>query len=164
MIGGAMGVGKTTVSKLLCKQLPKCVYLDGDWCWCMDPFVVCDETKALVVDNICHTLNNFIKCSVFENVVFAWVLHEQSIIDAIVSRLDTNELNIVSVSLVADENILKARLQKDIDAGLRSSDVIDRSLARLPLYENLNTIKIDTDNLTAEQIVLKILCLTNYNA
>lgn len=151
-----MGVGKTTVSKLLCKKLPKCVYLDGDWCWNMDPFVVCDETKAMVVDNICHMLNNFIKCSVFENVVFAWVLHEQNIIDGIVSCLDTEELNIVSVSLVASENILKSRLQKDIDAGLRSSDVIDRSIVMLPLYENLNTIKIDTDNLTAEQVAQKI--------
>ena len=134
-----MGVGKTTVSKLLCKKLPKCVYLDGDWC-------------------------NFIKCSVFENIIFAWVLHEQGIVDAIVSHLDTDELNIVSVSLVASENILKARLQKDIAAGLRSSDVIDRSIARLPLYENLNTIKIDADNLTAEQVALKILYLTNNNA
>lgn len=151
-----MGVGKTTVSKLLCKKLPKCVYLDGDWCWNMDPFVVCDETKVMVVDNICHMLNNFIKCSVFENVIFAWVLHEQNIIDGIVSRLDTEELNIVSVSLVASENILKSRLQKDIDAGLRSSDVIDRSIVMLPLYENLNTIKIDTDNLTAEQVAQKI--------
>ena len=159
-----MGVGKTTVSKLLCKKLPKCVYLDGDWCWHMDPLVVCDETKAIVKDNICHTLNNFIKCSVFENIIFAWVLHEQGIVDAIVSHLDTDELNIVSVSLVASENILKARLQKDIAAGLRSSDVIDRSIARLPLYENLNTIKIDADNLTAEQVALKILYLTNNNA
>lgn len=152
-----MGVGKTTVSKLLCKQLPKCVYLDGDWCWCMDPFVVCDETKALVVDNICHTLNNFIKCSVFENVVFAWVLNEQSIIDGIVSHLDTDDLNIISVSLVVSESELKARLQNDIDAGLRSSDVIGRSISRLSLYENLNTIKIDTDNLTVEQVVQKII-------
>lgn len=156
-----MGVGKTTVSKLLCKKLPKCVYLDGDWCWHMDPFVVSHETKAMVIDNICHTLNNFIKCSVFDNIIFTWVLHEQGIVDAIVSRLDKDDLNIVSVSLVADENILKSRLQKDIDAGLRSSDVIDRSIARLPLYENLNTVKIDTDNLNAEQVALKIFRLIN---
>ena len=33
LIGGTMGVGKTTVCQLLKKKLPKNVFLDGDWCW-----------------------------------------------------------------------------------------------------------------------------------
>ena len=33
MIGGTMGVGKTTVSHLLKKELNHSVMLDGDWCW-----------------------------------------------------------------------------------------------------------------------------------
>ena len=33
LIGGTMGVGKTTVSQQLKKELPKSVFLDGDWCW-----------------------------------------------------------------------------------------------------------------------------------
>ena len=46
-----MGVGKTTVSKELKNRLQKSVFLDGDWCWDMNPFVVNDETKAMVMDN-----------------------------------------------------------------------------------------------------------------
>jgi predicted AAA+ superfamily ATPase len=44
-INGTMGVGKTTTSRELQRLLPKCVFLDGDWCWDMNPFIVTDETK-----------------------------------------------------------------------------------------------------------------------
>ena len=160
IIGGTMGVGKSAVCEILNKKLPKCVYLDGDWCWNMHPFVVTEETKRLVKDNICHSLNNFIACSEFENILFCWVLHEQCIIDEIVSRIDSANLKVVSVSLTASETVLKNRLQKDIDAGLRENDVIARSVARLPLYDKLRTVKIDTDNLTLEQVAQKIISLT----
>ena len=40
LIGGTMGVGKTTVSQQLKKKLPNSVFLDGDWCWDADPFQV----------------------------------------------------------------------------------------------------------------------------
>ena len=48
----------------------------------------------MAVKNICFLLNNFIKCSAYENIVFCWVMHEQSIIDDIVSRLDTGDCKI----------------------------------------------------------------------
>ena len=46
----------------------------------------------MVIKNICAVLNNFLKCSVYENVIFCWVMHEQSIIDTIISGLDTAKL------------------------------------------------------------------------
>ena len=67
LIGGTMGVGKTTVSKALNSILDNSVFLDGDWCWDAHPFTVTNETKAMVMDNICHLLNNFIHCSAYEN-------------------------------------------------------------------------------------------------
>ena len=67
MIGGTMGVGKTTVCQLLKQNLPNSVFLDGDWCWDASPFQVTDETKAMVTNNICYLLNNFLKCSAYEN-------------------------------------------------------------------------------------------------
>lgn len=81
LIGGAMGVGKTTVCRRLKKDLPNSVFLDGDWCWDADPFLITEETKAMVMDNICFLLNNFLRCSAYENIIFCWVMHEQSIID-----------------------------------------------------------------------------------
>ena len=43
-----MGAGKTTVCQELKKLLPPCAFLDGDWCWDMEPFLVTEETKAMV--------------------------------------------------------------------------------------------------------------------
>ena len=61
IIGGTMGVGKTTTGQALKKFLPRCAFLDGDWCWDMEPFVVTDETRAMVMDNITHLLRNFLR-------------------------------------------------------------------------------------------------------
>ncbi len=151
LIGGTMGVGKTTVSKKLMKLLPDSVLLDGDWCWMSDPFQVTDETKSMVIDNICHMLNNFIKCSAYRNIIFCWVMHQQSIIDDIISRLDISGCNIRSISLVADVKALEGRLKKDIASGLRNPDIIERSTARIPLYEELDTEKFDVSSITADE-------------
>ena len=67
LIGGTMGVGKTTVSQQLKQDLPNSVFLDGDWCWDASPFQVTEETKAMVTDNICYLLNSFLHCSAYEN-------------------------------------------------------------------------------------------------
>ena len=156
MIGGTMGVGKTTVGQLLKQDLPNSVFLDGDWCWDSSPFQVTDETKAMVTNNICYLLNNFLKCSTYENIIFCWVMHEQSIIDFILKNLDTQNCDVKCVSLVADEKTLCERLSKDVERGIRSKDVIERSVARIPMYQALNTIKIDTNAKTPAVIVNEI--------
>ena len=152
LIGGTMGVGKTTVCRELNQLLPGSVFLDGDWCWDMSPFTVNAETKAMVMDNICHCLNNFLHCSGLENVVFCWVMHRQDILDDLLSRLDLTACRVLPISLTCTEEALCSRLQNDIDAGIRAPDILDRSPARLPLYSGLNTRKIDTTGKTAKEI------------
>lgn len=156
LVGGTMGVGKTTVCKQVKKDLPNAVFLDGDWCWDADPFQVTDETKAMVLDNICHMLNNFLHCTAYENIIFCWVMHEQSIIDSILERLDTANCSVKAVSLIADEENLKARLLNDIAHGLREGDVTERSLARIPMYRLLDTVKINTDGKTVKEVADEI--------
>ena len=159
LIGGTMGVGKTTVCRALQKKLPHCVFLDGDWCWDMSPFVVNEETKAMVMDNICHLLQNFLRCTAYENIIFCWVMHEQSIIDDILSRLDVGETEVITISLLASEKAITSRLEKDVTAGIRTPDVIERSIARIPLYEKLDTLKIDTNEKTADAVAEEIAAL-----
>ena len=156
LISGTMGVGKTTTCMLLKKQLKNAVFLDGDWCWDADPFTVTDETKKMVVDNICHLLNNFIACSAYDNVIFCWVMHEQGIIDGILSRLNTDGCKVVPISLVCTMDALTSRLQKDIAHGLRDESIVMKSTMRLALYQNLNTIKIDTSTRTPEEVARDI--------
>ena len=156
LVGGPMGVGKTTVSRELLKSLSRCAFLDGDWCWTMQPFTVTDETKAMVMDNITHTLGNFLRCSEFENIVFCWVMHQQQIIEDILSRLPLDGVRAVRVSLVCAPEVLSERIRRDIDAGLRDESNIARALSYLPLYDEVKSVKVDTSVLsaaeTAEQI------------
>ena len=159
MIGGTMGVGKTTICQKLKQKLNNCVFLDGDWCWDSDPFQVTDETKNMVLNNICFLLNQYIKCSAYENIVFCWVMHEQDIINDILNNIDTNNCNIKNISLICDKEILRIRLMKDVEDGIRKEDVIERSINRISLYDNLNTLKINTNNKSIDSIVDEIISL-----
>lgn len=120
--------------------------------------MVTDETKAMALDNICHHLNSFLKCSAFENIVFCWVVHQQEIIDSILERIDTENWRVVCVSLVCDAETLEKRLQGDVDRGIRRQDVI-RSLARLALYGLLKTIKADTSGRSIDDVAREIMGL-----
>ena len=157
LIGGTMGVGKTATCQILKNKLPNCVFLDGDWCWDMHPFQVTSETKKMVMENICFLLNQFIRCSTYENIIFCWVMHEQGIIDEIIAKLETENCLVHTISLICDADSLRKRLQKDVDAGLRSADVIQRSIARIGLYEKVDTEKIDVSHITPERAAKKII-------
>lgn len=106
----------------------------------------------MVMDNIVACLANFLACPDIDNTVFCWVMHEQAIIDEILSRLDFDGVRVVAVSLTCDEQTLRERLAWDVDAGLRTPDVVERSVARLPLYTSLETVKVDTTSLAPGEV------------
>ena len=149
IVGGTAGVGKTTTCRELQKILPRNVFLDGDWCWDMRPFVVTDETKKMVESNIAHLLNNFLDCSEFENVIVCWVLHQQYILDDLIARLNHSDCTIHCFSLISNEEALVERLNHDIADGKREPDIIARSVAAIPLYDALDTVKIDVSTISS---------------
>ena len=85
-------------------------------------------------------------------------MHEQAIIDEIVSRIDLENTHLHCISLIADENTVVSHLRNDIERGIREEAVIERSLSRIRCYNTLSTVKIDVTNLSLEQIVEKIIC------
>ncbi len=157
LIGGTMGVGKTAVCQKIKRELADCVFLDGDWCWDADPFQVNEETKEMVRKNICFLLNQFIHCSVYQNIVFCWVMYEQEIIDSILRELDKTDCDIKAISLLRSEQVLRERLLGDVQRGIRQEDIIERSIERIPFYYNLDTAKIDTTWKTIDQVAQEII-------
>jgi shikimate kinase len=153
LIGGTMGIGKTTVCQLLKEKLDNAVFLDGDWCWDADPFYINEETKKMVQDNIYYLLNNFTHCSMYDNIIFGWVMHEQTIIDDLIANIDISNCEVFPISLVCTPEALCKRIIKDVEEGVRKQDVLERSLQRLPMYKNLKTIKIDVSEITPEEEV-----------
>lgn len=158
-VNGTMGAGKTTLCRELKKLLAPSVFLDGDWCWDMEPFSVTDETRRMVMDNIQTLLNRFLQCSQPENILFGWVMQERAIVDEVLSGLKPDAASFRLFTLTLTEDTLRRRLRRDVDAGLREPDVIERSAARLPLYAHpsMKSTRIDASCLsvgeTARQLV-----------
>lgn len=156
ILNGTMGVGKTTVGKLLMQKLQPSVFLDGDWCWDMNPFVVNEENKAMVLDNITHLLKAYLNNSGFEYVIFCWVIHQEEIFNQILAPLCGIDFELHKITLMCSETALRNRLEADVKNGIRQPDVIERSVARLSLYEKMDTVKIDVSNISAWQAAEQI--------
>ena len=105
----------------------------------------------MVMRNICFLLNSFLHCTAYKNIIFCWVMHEQSIIDEIINSLDTGDARVIKISLMIDETNLRKRLSADIARGIRSN--------RIDMYQTLDTIKVDTVNKNVYEIVSEILTL-----
>lgn len=156
-INGTMGAGKTATCEELLKLLKHSVFLDGDWCWNMNPHIVTEETKKMVESNISFMLNSFIKCSEYKYILFCWVMDRQEIMDNILKRLKLDSVEVHTFTLTLTEDALTKRLEADISNGIREPDIIERSIPRIKQYDNMNTIKIDVSNITALQAANKII-------
>lgn len=152
LIGGPMGIGKSTICNQLNQDLDHSVFLDGDWCWNMDPFIINQDTKNMVLDNITHCLNNFIHTPGIENIIFCWVMHKQDIIDQIIQKLDTEGVDIHLISLICEKEELIKRMLID----RRDNQTIRKSLQYLELYKDLDTQKIDVTTLDVQKTIDKI--------
>ncbi|MEG2013782.1 MAG: nucleotide kinase [Anaerovoracaceae bacterium] len=117
----------------------------------MKTLIMISGTMGVGKTTTCRALQKILPRNVFLDGDWCWVMHEQSIIDFILSSLDTNDCLIKSFSLIADKNSLVKRIELDIDSGIRLADVIDRSVVRINNYKKLDTEKIDVSNITPSQ-------------
>ena len=83
-------------------------------------------------------------------------MHDQSIIDTILKKTDVANCSVKVVSLLAREDTLTKRIIHDINSGIRTIDVLERSIARIPCYQKLNSVKISTDDKSIREIAEEI--------
>lgn len=163
-IGGPMGVGKTTLAKELMKKLPSAVYLDGDWCWYTNPWILNEETRKIVILNASDMLKRFIESKSYQTIIFTWILYDNSIIKELTDRLPMNLVTFYNISLIADENTIVKRLEKDISDGIRPQIVIPRSKERLKHYPYVDSIHVDTTGKNKIEVLEEILSIVNTQA
>ncbi len=157
IINGTMGVGKSATCRELNKKLKNSVWLDGDWCWMINPFVVNDENKKMVINNINYLLRSFLTNSSLEYIIFNWVIHMEDIFDDILEPLNDLNFEIIKITLICDEDALKKRILEDVKLKLRDEECVRRSVERLDLYKEMSTKKIDTSNISVLETVDKII-------
>lgn len=161
IINGTMGVGKTATCKELNKKLYNSVWLDGDWCWMMNPFIVNDENKATVINNITYMLRNFLVNSSFEYVIFNWVIHTEDISNLILQRLNDLEYDLIKITLICSKEALQKRILEDVQLNLRDESGMSTSIERLTLYKNMDTVKINTTDISVSETVDRIIKIIN---
>lgn len=157
IVNGTMGVGKTVTCSELKKSLTNSVWLDGDWCWMINPFTVNDENRKMVINNITYLLRSFITNSSLEYIIFNWVIHIEDIFNLILQPLSDLEFEVIKITLTCSEEVLKKRIIQDIQLNLRDEPSINRSLERLELYKNMATEQIDTTELSILETVDRII-------
>ncbi len=153
IINGVPGVGKSAVCSSLYARLDGSVWLDADWCWMMNPFVVTEENKRMVENNSTYLLRNSLTNSSLKYIVFSWVIHREEIFKLLLDRLKDLSFELHKISLVCSEKALKERATKD----KRKQEQIEKSLKDMQGYWDMDTIKLDTSELEIYEVVDKIL-------
>ena len=153
IINGPIGVGKTTVGKLLCNKLNKSAFLDGDWCFDLHPFVADKETKDMAVDNIIHIIKNYLKCSQCDFVVFTWVMDQNDVYRKIINNIPSTDVRLYEITLICSAAALEDRWYKDTICEWRNEEWLSVSKKSLDYFKERDTLIVDTSNKKIEDIV-----------
>ena len=150
VLNGPMGVGKTTVGKVIADRNPGTAFIDGDWCMDIHPFVGNPETRAMAVDNILHMIGNYMKCSACSMVVLVWLMDDPSVLRSVLDGLAALRAEVKSVTLICDRDTLIRRWKNDRSCEWRTDQWLEISLASLPRFASMKDA-IDTSNLSVDQ-------------
>ena len=151
-LNGPMGVGKTTVGRLIQRSLPQCAFIDGDWCLDLEPFVGNSETRAMAVDNILHLLAGYKGCSQCRGMVVAWLMDRPEVCRSLEKGAVRLGLETVWVTLLCTEGALSSRWREDKHCPWRTEENLRVSMHSLEGFSRLPGVQVDTSGRTAEQV------------
>ena len=150
VINGPMGVGKTTVGKIIAEKHPGTAFIDGDWCMDLHPFVGSEETRAMAVDNILHMAGNYLRCSACRMIVLVWLMDDPRVVRQVTEGLSALGAEVKDVTLTCSRESLVRRWKADRDCAWRTDEWLNASLKSLPVFAVMSGLTC-TGGLTAEQ-------------
>ncbi len=148
-----MGVGKSTICKILYKKMDKSIWLDADWCWMMNPICFTDENMRMIENNITYLLCNYLNNSAYQNVIFSLVIDKEEVFSRYLSKLKDLDYKLVIITITCSEEELKKRLRK---RGIEDENFLN-SIIHSNLYDEMKSKKIDNTNNSIEESVNKVL-------
>lgn len=154
-----MGVGKTTVGRLLQKALPQSAFIDGDWCLDLEPFVGNSETRAMAVDNILHLLAGYDRCPHCQGMVVSWLMDRPEVCRALENGARAAGLETAWFALSCTEQALERRWLADKLCPWRTVENLAFSIRSLKAFSELPGLRVDTADRTPEQVRDHILAL-----
>ena len=150
LISGSPCVGKTVVGDRLFESYDNRAYLDGDWCWCVQPFSVTDRRLRNGDKSMAFVLSNYLE-SDFEYVFFtSVVLTDPGIREGILNGITAKDYQVIGFTLTCSEETLKERHDKRGDKG-------ETNYYWLHLPPCSEDIVIDTDHKRIGDIVKEMM-------
>ena len=151
LLSGSPCVGKTTVGQHLFEQYENSAYLDGDWCWCVNPFSVKDKRLRNGDKSMSFVLSNYL-ISEFEYVFFtSVVLTDPTIRENILKDIAATDYEVIGFTLTCSEETLVKRHDQRGDKGETNFHWL-----HLPPYPS--DIVIHTDGKTIREIAQELKC------
>ena len=149
IISGSPCVGKTTVADKLFQSYENSAYLDGDWCWCINPFSLSDPRLRNGDKSMSFVLSNYLN-SDFDYVIFSSVVvMYESIRKPILEDITARDFDIIGFTLTCSEETL-AECHKNRG----DENEVSFHWLHLPLYPG--DYVVNTEGKTVEQIVDEI--------
>ena len=145
LLSGSPCVGKTAVAEYLFEQYTNSAYLDGDWCWCVNPFSVKDKRLRNGDKSMSFILSNYLN-SGFDYVFFpSVVLTDPKIRENILKDITATGYEVISFTLTCTEETLVQRHNLRGDEG-------ETNFHWLRLPPNPADIVIHTDGMTIPEV------------
>ena len=153
VLNGAPGIGKSVTAREIQKRLYRSVWLDGDWCWMANPWIVTQETKEVAESNMAFVLSNFLGCSEYRYVIYSWLFRRNEVLRSVLDRLTTSAFETIFITLTCEPETYKSRL---MHAGRKNSD-IQRHVKTLAMCSDVDAIQIETTGVAIPAVVEAIL-------
>ena len=149
LLSGSPCVGKTTVGQYLFEGYENSAYLDGDWCWCVNPFSIKDKRLRNGDKSMSFVLSNYLN-SGFDYVFFtSVVLTDSKIRENILKDITATDYVVIGFTLTCSEETLVKRHDQRGDKGKTNFHWL-----RLP--PDPADIVINTDDKTAREIAREL--------
>ena len=165
LIGGPIGVGKTTVMKHLETRCKKAGFLDADDVFRVSPDLSAIENRHIAHRHVIEILRGYFAAGC-EIVFLSWVFARPALYEPVFDGLRDLAPDPILIHLIASEARLAERLAARGDQ-LRERQgmfydeaaALEYSLSRLALINALAFPKIDTSHLSSVQVADEILSL-----
>lgn len=145
VICGSPCVGKSAAADLLFQMYENSAYLDGDWCWCVNPFGLDDPRLREGDKAMSAVLSNYLRLG-FDYVVFGTVVAMyENIRTKILDDITEDGYQVIGFTLTCSEETLRQRHRARGDENECSMEWL-----RLPHYPGDHVI--DTDGKTPRQV------------
>ncbi len=156
---GPNGIGKTTVSKEIVKQLPNSAYVDSDPCRIMNPFILNDDTIPTIAKNISDLLINYLKCPIVNTVVFSYGFHgrRREIFQRVISEISKTEHNFIPLLLWCSEEENINRMNLDSRSANRIQIALNESRIA---FNDVTYPKLDITNMSVSEAAKAIIIKT----